>query len=354
MIMKRFILFMQSELSLVRTSLPAHLVGILQPMLMFWLMSLVFVNPTFDMVVDTSDPHLAQLAAAMAEVGTPSGVHYINVLDWQAGPEEVESQAVFYEENEGKPTALQVFGPIDSNLVKNYRNRLTSAALRLWNKELAGQAVNLVEYPWLPGELPFILFFGIAMLPMAAVISSSLSGAMLMAQDFEGSTILEYRLSPVSSLTIILVRLLRLVIVGLLSTGCLLGMLYLVSGVWPQQVWRIFLALLPIIIIGACVGLSAGLLTRRTLPAFVISLVFTLATWILGSSFGLSSGFGGWYETLSRFIPNTYAVELIFPSYYFGVSISSAWINYLFLGVVTLAFLALLVRLYRSRLKAGF
>jgi ABC-type multidrug transport system permease subunit len=130
-------------------------------------------------------------------------------------------------------------------------------------------------------------------------------------------------------------------------------MLYLVSGVWPQQIWRIFLALLPVCLIGACVGLSAGLLTRRTLPAFVISLVFTLGTWILGSSFGLSSGFGGVYETLSRFIPNTYTVDLIFPSYYFGVSISPAWINYLFLGAVSLVMLALLTRLYLLRLKAG-
>ena len=351
--MKRFILFMQSELSLVRTTLPAHLIGILQPMIMFWLMSLVFVNPTFEMFVDTSDPNLNQLVEAMNEVGTPSGIHYINVLDWQAGPEAVETQAVFYEKNEGIPTALQIFGPIDSNLVKNFRNRLTSAALLLWNTDLGSQAVNLVEYPWLPGEQPFILFFGIAMLPMAAVISSSLTGAMLMAQDFEGRTILEYRLSPISSLAILFVRLLRLVIVGLLSAGCLLFMLYLVTGVWPQQVWRVFLALLPITLIGASVGLSAGLLTRRTLPAFVLCLVFTLGTWILGSSFGLSAGFGGFYETLSRFIPNTYAVELIFPSYYFGVSISPAWINYLFLSTVTLALLTLLTRLYLFRLKAG-
>ena len=164
--MKRFILFMQSELSLVRTTLPAHLVGILQPMIMFWLMSLVFVNPTFEMIVDTSDSHLSQLVKAMGEVGTPKGVHYIQVLDWQAGPEDVDRQAVFYTEMEGRPTALQVFGPIDSNLVKNFRNRLTAAALRLWNEDLGGRAVKLIETPWLPEELPFILFFGIAMLPM--------------------------------------------------------------------------------------------------------------------------------------------------------------------------------------------
>ena len=36
----------------------------------------------------------------------------------------------------------------------------------------------------------------------------------------------------------------------------------------------------------------------------------------MGSAFGLSSGFSGLYEAVSRFMPNTYAVELLFPIYY--------------------------------------
>ncbi|MGB5844324.1 MAG: hypothetical protein WBG94_07765, partial [Anaerolineales bacterium] len=55
---------------------------------------------------------------------------------------------------------------------------------------------------------------------------------------------------------------------------------------------------------------------KKTLPAFLIGLALAFFMWLLGSAFGLAAGFSGPYEAVSRFMPNTYAVELLFPLYY--------------------------------------
>ena len=76
-------------------------------------------------------------------------------------------------------------------------------------------------------------------------------------------------------------------------------------------------------IIGGCLGTTVGLILQSTLPSFVIGLAASFFTWILGSAFGLSAGFGGAYEAVSRWMPNTYAVELLFPLYYrVGIGVS--------------------------------
>ena len=41
---------------------------------------------------------------------------------------------------------------IDSNMVKNFRNRLTAAALRFWNNSLGSHAVQIEEHPRLPKD----------------------------------------------------------------------------------------------------------------------------------------------------------------------------------------------------------
>ena len=67
-----------------------------------------------------------------------------------------------------------------------------------------------------------------------------------------------------------------------------------------------------------------------------------------GSAFGLAAGFGTVYELLSRFSPNTHAVELLFPCYY-GVSIGSPIISALVLFLSCAAALALMFMVYHRK-----
>ncbi len=312
-------------------------------------MSLVLVQPTFDMQIAASDSAEAKaLISAMEQVGSPIGAPYINPLVVQKGDTARSSQIITVEERDGLPTAVQSYGLIDSNQVKNYRNRLRAAGLVLWNDELGSRAVEIEELPWLPQDVPYAVYFGMALLPMTTFMAAALLGAVLTAQDFEGGTILELRLSPVPVALVLGARISRLVLTACLSACLLLCAIGLVTDDWPIETWRFGLALLPVAVFAACLGICAGLLFRKTIPSFVTALASALLTWIMGSSFGLAGGFGGLYEAVSKFTPNNYAVELLFPSYY-GRELSPMWESALPLLVAAVAALILTGLLYRYR-----
>jgi hypothetical protein len=223
---------------------------------------------------------------------------------------------------------VQRYGLIDSNIVKNFRNRLTAAALRVWNAELGPSAVSVEEHPWLPRDVPYMVYFGMAMLPMTAFLAASVLGAVLTAQEFEQGTILEYRLAPAPISYVLGARLTRLIITAYLAAGILLVAMGLRAGTWPDSFWRVALILLPVALAAGGMGIVAGLLLRKTIPAFLVGLVGSFVGWLLGSAFGLAAGFSRGYAMVSRLTPNTHAVELLFPRY-FGMGIGAPLVSML-------------------------
>lgn len=341
--MKRFLLLLENEFKLFRTALPVHMVGVFQPALMFSLMALVLVTPTFDMQVAVPATTLEdELVSAMKQVGSPIGQPYINPLlvDAIPGGDMQGGQLIYFVGHAGHETAVQRFGLIDSNLVKNLRNRLTASALLMWNLELGSRAITIQQEPWLPRDIPYGLYFGIAMLPLAANLAAALIGAFLSAQDFEINTIIEYRLAPISVYLLSGTRLARLSLTGLFSGLVLMLVVGIITGVWPSSATWASLILLAIALIGGCIGTLAGLVLQKTLPAFLVGLALSFFSWILGSAFGLSAGFSGPYEAVSRLMPNTYAVELLFPLYYrvsIGSSLPAILVLALTCSILTLA-----------------
>lgn len=334
--MKRFLLILRNELKLTRTAIPIHLVAVLQPTVMYLLMSVILVHPTFDMFVTrpvTDNGHA--LVAAMRQVGSPIGFPYINPVLVETGSPEGLRQVVTVEDHPGNTLAVQRFGLIDSNIVKNFRNRLTAAALRMWQDDLGSRAVQVVERPWLPADMPYTLYFGMAMLPMTVALSAALIGGILMAQEFETGTILEYRLVPLPPGWVVAARMVRLVVLGALSASLLLVTLRMVNGIWPVGIWKIPLILAPVGVISAGLGITAGLCLRRSIPAFLVGLVTSFVGWLVGSAFGLAAGFSQAYEFFSRLTPNTHAVELLFPLF-FNIGVGSPGQSILFLVVISI------------------
>jgi ABC-type multidrug transport system permease subunit len=314
-------------------------------------MAVILVHPTFDMEIVLPETMLGrQFLAAVDEVGTPAGIRYINPIlldEVEAG----SAQVVVFEGEDGQETAVQQFSLIDSNMVKNFRNRLTAAALLLWNRELGEQAIEVVERPWLPQEIPYVVFYGMAMLPMTTFLAAVMIGGYVTAQEFEIDVVQEYRLSPVPTGPILAVRLLRLVLLGLSGAAVLLLAIGLRTAVWPQSVWKVLLILVPIAIVGGCVGMMAGLRIQQSLPAFVIGITSAFGTWILGGAFGLSAGFGRAYQLVSRLMPNTYAVELLFPQFY-GRAIGNGGTAVVALFLFSLILLVLVWFTYQQQIRA--
>jgi hypothetical protein len=317
--MRRFLLLLNNEVKLVRTTLPIHLIALFQPALMFSLMAFVLITPTFDVyVARTADPAQDALIAMMEQVGSPIGDAYIRPIEveWVHGDPIPRGQVIWVDSSSGKPTATQIFGLVDSNMVKNFRNRLTSAALLLWQKNLGSSAIEIDQIPQLPHDVSYRVYYGLAMLPLAAFIGAGFVAAFLTAQEFEFKTITEYQLSPAPWVLVLITRLLRLCLTGLLSGIILALFLYFFDRALPSSPLLAILALLAMGLIGAGVGTALALMLRSTLPAFVTTLAGGFFTWIMGGAFGLPAGFGGAYETVSHWMPNTYAVSTLYSLYY--------------------------------------
>lgn len=353
--MRRFGLLLRNEVKLFRTAVPIHLVAIFQPTVMYLLMTTILVHPTFDMnVARPTGGRLGELGfelvAALKQVGSPIGLPYVNpiLVDWGGG--EVKRQVVAVEERPaGRPVAVQYYGLIDSNLVKNFRNRLTAAALRLWNAALGARAVTVEQHAWLPRDVPYNVYFGMALLPMATFLAAAGIGAVLTAQEFELGTVGEYRLAPAPLGLILAGRLVRLALSALLSAGILLLAVGLLNDAWPTDAWLVGLILLPLSLMAGCLGILAGLVLRKSIPAFLVALVSTFVGWILGSSFGLAAGFGAGYERISRLTPFTHATELLFPHYY-GATVGSPGLSALVLVLMAGGLVVLTVLVYRWRI----
>lgn len=350
--MRRLFLLLINEFKLTRTAIPIHAVAILEPVVMYALMTVILVHPTIDIHVTHPTTETGQaLVAAMQKIGSPIGLPYINpvVVDFTE-PINVR-QVITIQEQNGETTATQHFNLIDNNLVKNYRNRLTASALRLWNDELGDRAVTVVEHPTMPVDIPYNIYFGMAMLPLTAFLAAALIGSVLTAQEFELHTMLEYRLATTPLGLVLTARLLRLVLSSMIACGALFITIGWINHYWPSGIGWVGLALLPVAIIAGCTGIIAGLHFRHTLPAFVVGLVATFLSWILGDAFKPAANIGGWYEFFSRFTPNTYTVELLFPFFY-GIEISSIPVTLLMLCLATIGMIALTVYVYLHRFAA--
>jgi hypothetical protein len=196
--------------------------------------------------------------------------------------------------------------------------------------------------------MPFALYFCMALLPMTVTLAASVLGGILSAQEFEFHTILEYRLAPTAVVSILGARLTRLVLSGFLSAAVLLVTIGYVANDWPDSVLLVGLILLPVGIIAGSLGIIAGLLLQKTIPAFIVGLVTSFVAWILGSAFGLATGFNQVYEVISHLTPNTYAVNLLFPTY-FGMTIGNPLLSALVLVVMSMAMVLLVMLVYHRK-----
>jgi ABC-type multidrug transport system permease subunit len=346
--MRRFGLLLLNEFRLTRTALVVNLIAVLQPTVMYLLMAVIMVVPTFDMYVVESEEDYG-LISAMEEVRSPIGPDYINPI-MLVKPEDGYRQVIEIEQRNDLPVAVQRYSYIDSNLVKNLRNRLTATLLVLWNQQIGSQAVTVDEHPWLPEDVSYTVYFGMAMIPLAAYLAAAMIGGYLMAQEFEHGTVLEYRLCPTHYTVLLGAKIIRLLLTAILAGAILYTTLGLATGVWASAILPVFLALLPLTLIAACIGLLAGLLTRSSLPSFLISLATAFAFWLLGSGFGLAAGFSPSFERVSRVIPNTPVIEMMFPYFYSGRQVAARpVVGGIQLLVYCIVLVGLVIVVYRQR-----
>jgi hypothetical protein len=82
----------------------------------------------------------------------------------------------------------------------------------------------------------------------------------------------------------------------------------------------------------------------------LVGLASAIVFWLVGSGFGLAAGFSSVFERVSRLIPNTPTIEMLFPYFYFGREVAAnPTAAQLQLAGYCLALLVLVAIVYRRR-----
>jgi ABC-type multidrug transport system permease subunit len=186
---------------------------------------------------------------------------------------------------------------------------------------------------------------------MGIFLGTAITSAILTAYEFENGTILEMYMSPRPDWQHMLIQFLRIIGIGFISAIINISSVGWISGVWPTNIIDMIFPICLLALAGGSLGMLAGFITRKALPAFLISLVVSLLNWLFGNSFGLSTGFTGWYETFSYFAPNRYLVEILFPHYY-HVHAGSTTLAWLMLSLISIL-IAIGILFFRSKTFKG-
>ena len=121
-----------------------------------------------------------------------------------------------------------------------------------------------------------------------------------------------------------------------------------VTGYWPAALWKVVLIILPISLISGGLGIITGLVIQKTIPCFMIALITSFVSWIIGSAFGLAAGFGRGYAITSLFAPNSCAVELLFLEY-FGTPVGDSLVSIAALVLMSMGVIFFSILVYRQR-----
>ena len=108
--MRRFKYLLTSEFKLALTAIPIQVIAIIQPTILFLLMSAILVKPTFDMNIRMNDePFTKDLVQAMQTIGSPIGETYINPILITDNMEANFQQIIRVENRDDHAVAIQVF-----------------------------------------------------------------------------------------------------------------------------------------------------------------------------------------------------------------------------------------------------
>lgn len=323
--MKRLGLVIKKELLSVKANLPFNLVTVLSPILFFLMFALMLAQDISLPVVVHPGPDQSELSEHIAGFSTPGGTPYFTTV---VSPEPLErtgyANKIEVEEEPGLAGGIitgrivQYFEDVNSNMTKNFRNRLTGAVSSYLGGYLGGGAISVEEITQYPRDIPWSVSFGASTLAMGILLAGLLFGSLSFTQEWEQEVHKFLTLSPVKPWWVLGGKMVAGVLKGLLATLLFLGVLGLLTRAIPAR-WGLLTG--TIVLAYGCMvslGMLVGILSRSTLVSFLVSLVGTLALWIAGGGFGSMAVFGQWMYRLSLLNPATHTLDLVRYVYFGG------------------------------------
>ncbi|MHB9144461.1 MAG: ABC transporter permease [Symbiobacteriia bacterium] len=300
-------------------------IGVLAPFLLFAVFYLIWMADIQEPieVVNQAGTAGEPFVQAMGEIRMPNGTPYIRVerqdpaaLTRDPGSYlvTVEIPASFQQE----PRLIVHYGAEQENSVKNYINRIHQAASQYLAGRLGFTPIRLLESPRYPTDIVTIQSMAVMLMTYAFLLSACLFGGVLVAREYEDHTVKLIQVAPSSAALVLLAKGTVALLLTLLAGSVYTAAVYLLTGAAPGHPFLFGGAGLLLAVMGAALGMTVGLLLRRSVPVFLAVLVGNLALWIVSWAAGMMSAFSRLFQTVLGLLPYLHGINLFWQSYFGG------------------------------------
>jgi ABC-2 type transport system permease protein len=309
-------LIVKKEVLQTPSALAFHLIALASPILVF----LVFnQNLSQDISFPVSlgrEEAESSFIAYLPEYTNPAGTPYYRI-DPDSGAAQIEAPLDISVENEEiRGHVTQVLNGFNTNMIKNYRNRLHGAVYGYLLEVLPHRVIRIDESPLHETEPLWAHYFGVTILAFAALLSSALFGSLAFAMDgplavlgplcsshhgqvFAGKTVVVFLKSVMAS--ILYISVVRLLLSDL-----------------PRPSVAAMLVIPVLCLLGTWLGMLVGNLVRDTTVSFIVTLILALVLWILGGGFGTTMASGATMALISRLNPVTGIIQALSYAWFGG------------------------------------
>jgi ABC-2 type transport system permease protein len=286
--MRRLWFIIGKELSDIRGSLPFHVVVVLSPLIFLVLWTLALAQDITLPVVVEHGQRDASFAEYLQRYTSPDGIPYFRTK--ATGKQTVDSIRIAEAIGPTNGTiggfVVHEVATVNRNMTKNYRNRITGAVTSyVEHRYLGSRAIDVIERPTHPHDPPWKHYFVAGILVLGVLMGGSLYGALGMSAEWSTGTIVFLITSPRNPWWILAGKELAVVLKGLAGTGVfLLVALIVVPDLSPNLLGLAATAVPAYWTIGSA-GMVVGMAVRDPILCFLVSLLGSLALWLLGNGF---------------------------------------------------------------------
>lgn len=323
--MKRIWLVMKKELISVKGALPFNLVTIIIPLLFMFMFAVLLNQGISSPVLVSPGSADSQFIKHIYNYATPYGIPYFQptALDKEIQQTGYVNEIEVIQEpqminNQVQGEIVQHFADINTNVTKNYQNRLTGAVTSYLKNFMNNQWIGVEEYPQFNQDISWALSYSLNAIVFGMMLTGLLFGSLSFTQEAENDIFKFFILSPMNPIWIITGKICSGIIKGLISTGIFTIILAVSMGKLPDN-WGIFILIVILAyILILSLGLIIGMLASSTLTAFFLSLVIALTLWMAGGGFGSMALFSELIQKFALINPATHILNIVRYSYFGG------------------------------------
>ena len=316
------------ELANVKENVPFNLATVVSPLL-FLLAFAVMVSGGITIPVETQ-PAASESAflQATAEYRAPDGTPYLaletvpahGIPDGRSADRYIVEDEPTVREEGATGTVVHLVNDVNSNMTKNYANRLTGALVAYVNEGRDAGTIEVVEQARYEEDIPWDESFAVSTLVFGAMLAGLLFGQLSMMSEWENATTKLLVLSPRRPASFVAGKAGAAFVKALVAGAVLIGVVAIMYRREPASTPWLVAALCPTYATFASLGLALGIAVRSTMTAFLVSLVTSLCLWVAGGGFGDLSYFGKAAQAVGAANPATYALDAVRYAYFGGVA----------------------------------